>query len=368
MIDVAYPDAGYGARLERAYRVMAEHGVDALLLGVGRDMPYLLGYEAPQSERLTMAVITPDAPPLLVVPMLEAPRVDTRDGLLTTYAWSETEDPVAIVASRLGEVGRVAIGSQTWSTFLLDLQRRVGAPFVDAAPTMRRLRMVKDATELALLRAAGAAVDRVTARLPEMRFSGKTERELARDIAAMTVEEGHQLATFTIVAAGPNAASPHHEPGDRVIERGDTIVVDFGGRWHGYGSDTTRTFVVGEPSDEVATAHAVLHDAQRRGVEAVRPGVTASSIDLVTRTVIEDGGYGDRFIHRTGHGIGLDGHEHPYLVEGDDTELEPGMTFSVEPGIYTPGRWGMRIEDIVAVTADGVESFNASDRSLVVVG
>ncbi len=367
MIDVGYPDADYAARIQRAREAMASHGVDALVVSVGRDMPYLLGYEAMPSERLTMAVVRPDDPPVLVVPVLEAPRVDTRGDVFTIDAWAETEDPVAIVAAHTGTARRVAVGSQTWATFLLALQQRVTAPIVDAAPLMRELRMVKDATELGLLRAAGAAVDRVAARLRDMTFSGRSERALAHDIAAMTVEEGHQLATFTIVAAGPNAASPHHEPGDRVVESGDTVVVDFGGRWHGYGSDTTRTFVVGEPDDEIVAAHAVLEEAQRRGVEAVRPGVAASSIDRITREVIEAAGHGDRFIHRTGHGIGLDGHEHPYLVEGDDTALEPGMTFSVEPGIYVPGRWGMRIEDIVAVTADGVESFNDSDRSLVVV-
>jgi Xaa-Pro aminopeptidase len=368
VIDVAYPDADYAARLARVRSTMAKHEIDALVLSVGRDMPYLLGYEAPQSERLTMAVVRSGGPPLLVVPLLESPRVDTRGDLFTIRAWSETDDPVEIVVKELGVAARIALGSQTWATFVLDLQAQVSARFVDAAPLMRELRMVKDSTELAMLRAAGAAVDEVVLRLHEMTFSGRSERALAQEIAAMTVEAGHQLATFTIVAAGPNAASPHHEPGDRVVEPGDTVVVDFGGRWHGYGSDTTRTFVVGEPSDEVAAAHAVLHEAHRRGVEAVRPGVTASSIDRITRSHIEEEGYGARFIHRTGHGIGLDGHEHPYLVEGDDTVLQPGMTFSVEPGIYTPGRWGMRIEDIVAVTRDGVEPFNRSDRSLVVVG
>lgn len=368
MIDVDYPDLDYGDRIRRAVHAMGKHEIDALVVSVGRDMPYLLGYEAMPSERLTMAVIRPDRQPVLVVPVLEAPRVDTRGDVFTTHAWTETEDPVAIVAALVGDATRIALGSQTWATFLLALQRRMAASVVDAAPLMRELRMVKDDAELAMLKAAGAAVDRVAARLRDMKFSGRSERALAHDIAAMTVEEGHQLATFTIVASGPNAASPHHEPGDRIIDRGDTVVLDFGGRWHGYGSDTTRTFVVGEPAEEIAAAHAVLREAQRRGVDAVRPGVTASSIDRITRDVIAAAGHGEHFIHRTGHGIGLDGHEHPYLVEGDDTVLEPGMTFSVEPGIYVPGEWGMRIEDIVAVTEYGVESFNHSDRSLVIVG
>ena len=366
MIDIGYADADYAARLDRASQAMARHGIDALAVSVGRDMPYLLGYEAMPSERLTMAVVTHDAAPVVVVPQLEAPRVDTRDGLFEVVAWAETDDPVALVADRLGG-GTVAVGSETRAGFVLGLQGLADATFVDAAAVMRELRMVKDSEELAMLRAAGAAVDRVVARLHTTRFAGREERDVAREIDEMTVAEGHQVASFAIVAAGPNAASPHHEPGERTIAHGDTIVIDFGGRWHGYGSDTTRTFSVGEPSEAVAAAHAVLHEAQQLGVSSVRPGVTAAHIDRVTRDVIDAAGYGEYFIHRTGHGIGLDGHEHPYLVEGDDTVLEPGMTFSIEPGIYVAGEWGMRIEDIVAVTDDGVENFNQSDRSLAIV-
>lgn len=367
MIDIGYPDADYAARLERARSVMAASGVDALALSVGRDLPYLLGYEAPHTERLTMALVTRDATPILVVPRLEVSRVDTRGGIFDIVAWTETQDPVAIVAAHLGSARTVAVGSETWATFVLRLAEAGDRNLIDAAALMRELRMVKDADELALLRAAGAAVDRVVARIRKMPFAGRAERDLARTIAEMTVEEGHQVATFTVVAAGPNAASPHHESGSRVIGNGDTIVVDFGGRWHGYSSDTSRTFAVGEPSPEVAKAHGVLLEAQQTGVAAVRPGIQTSRIDRVTRDVIDAAGYGEYFIHRTGHGIGLDAHEHPYLVEGDDTILQPGMTFSVEPGIYMPGRWGMRIEDIVAVTSDGVENFNRSDRSLTVV-
>jgi Xaa-Pro aminopeptidase len=368
MIDIGYLDADYPARIDRARAVMERHGVDALAISVGRDLPYLMGYEALATERLTMAVITHDVAPVLVVPLLEAPRVDTRGGAFVVTPWSENEDPVAVVAERLGDASTVAVGSETWAAFVFRLQQAVAGQLTDAAPLMRELRMVKDADELAMLRAAGAAVDRVAARFPSMTFAGRTESEVARQVAEMTVEEGHQIAAFNIVAAGPNAASPHHEPGDRVIGPGDTVVVDFGGRWHGYASDTTRTLSVGEPSADVTAAHAVLHEAQQLGVASVRPGVPASHIDRVTRGVIDSAGFGDYFVHRTGHGIGLDAHEHPYIVEGDDTTLEPGMTFSIEPGIYVAGKWGMRIEDIVAVTADGVEDFNQSDRSLTVVG
>ena len=362
-----FPDFDYAARLERARALMADRGVDVLLLSVGADLPYFTGYEAMPLERLTMLVVGRDVDSTLVVPRLEAPRVDRRDAF-TIRAWDETEDPVGIVAGFAAPASRVAIGDTTWSTFLLGLQEALpGATFEVASPLTRELRMRKEAAEIAYLRQAAEAADRVVARLESAPFAGRTEADLADDIRRMTVEEGHDVPTFCIVASGPNAASPHHEPGERVIEDGDSVVVDFGGRDRGYCSDTTRTFVVGDPPPEIAEAYEVLEAAQAAGRAAVRAGVTAASVDEATRTVIDDAGYGDRFVHRTGHGIGLEVHEHPYLVEGNDLLLEEGMTFSVEPGIYTPGEWGMRLEDIVACSADGVDELNRSDRGLRVV-
>jgi Xaa-Pro aminopeptidase len=336
-------------------------GVGALVVTVGSDLPYLIGYQAMENERITALVIPAHGDPVLVVPELEEARVGSA---VEIRAWRETEDPIAMIAELIGEAPTVAIGNQTWATFLLGLQQQLPAVrFEPAEPLMSELRMVKDKGEIAALRAAGAATDGVVARLAETRFSGRTERELSRHIVEMTLESGHQTAGFAIVASGPNGASPHHEPTDRVVEDGDAVVVDFGGRMGGYSSDTTRMFVVGaDPPDGFLDAYAVLEKAQSAAVEAVRPGVTAESIDAVARFLIADAGYGDRFIHRTGHGIGLDTHEHPYLVEGNDRVLEAGMAFSIEPGIYTPGEWGMRIEDIVAVTDDGVERLNLSDR------
>lgn len=352
-------------RIASAQAEMAGRGVEAMVVTVGSDLPYLIGYRAMENERITALVLPAAGDPVLIVPILEAPRVQSS---VAVRAWEETEDPLAIVAGLVGDAATVAIGNQTWATFLLGLQERLPASrFEPAEPIMIALRMVKDDDEIAALRAAGTATDGVVARLAGTRFSGRTERELARLIADLTLESGHERTGFTIVASGPNGASPHHEPGDRTIEPGDAVVVDFGGWMHDYGSDTTRTFVVGDPPEGFADAFAVLSEAQRTAVEAVRPGVTAESIDAAARSVIAEAEYGDLFIHRTGHGIGLDTHEHPYLVEGNTQELGPGMTFSVEPGIYNPGRWGMRIEDIVAVTADGVERLNRSDRGLYTV-
>jgi Xaa-Pro aminopeptidase len=360
-----FPDADYSGRLDRARALMSERGADLMLLSVGSDLPYFIGYEAMPLERLTMLVVPAGGDAVLVVPRLEAPRVVPRDDAFSVLPWDETEDPVAIVAAHSGGAEVVLLGEQTWARFLLALQREMPRTrFESASPVTRELRMRKDPDEIALLRAAGAATDRVVATLDGIAFAGRTEREIAADVQRLTVAEGHDVASFAIVASGPNAASPHHEPTHRVIEEGDTVVVDFGGRWHGYCSDTTRTFAVGEPSADVAAAYAVLATAQAAGRAAVRPGATGEEVDRATRAVIEDAGYGQYFIHRTGHGIGLEVHEHPYIVTGNAEPLEPGMTFSIEPGIYVAGRFGMRIEDIVACTDDGIDELNRSPRTL----
>ncbi len=366
MTAINFPDADYAARIDRARGEMARRGVDALLVSVGSDLPYLTGYGAMPSERLTMGVVTAtDA--TLVVPHLEAPRVADR-GCFEVIAWGETEDPIAIVGRLSPQAGAVAIGAQTWARFLVGLQQVLpGVTFSDATAVMSSLRIVKDNHEIELLRRAGAAVDRVVARLRSMRFSGQSEATLARQVMDMTVEEGHDIATFHIVASGPNAASPHHEPGGRQIVEGDCVVVDFGGRLGGYCSDTTRTFHVGEPTAEYAEAFSALESAQLAGTAAAGPGVVAETIDRAARAVLDDAGWGEWFIHRLGHGIGLDGHEDPYLVEGNKEVLQPGMAFSIEPGVYVPDRWGMRIEDIVVCTEDGRESLNNSPRDLAMV-
>ena len=358
----------FAARVDRARALMAEDGLDALLLSVGSDLPYLTGYEAMPLERLTMAVVPRDGMATLVVPRLEAPRVGPQPDVFSIHAWDETEDPVAIVAGLAAGAGRVAIGDQTWAVFLLRLQELLPkAEFVPVEALTAELRMRKDGDEVEALRTAGSAADRVVARLRESKFSGRTERDLARAVEAQAVEEGHDKAWSAIVASGPNGASPHHESGERVMAKGDAVVIDFGGSYRGYHSDTTRTFHIGEPDDDFSAAFAVLREAQDAAIAAVRPGVSAASIDGVARSIIDAAGYGEYFVHRTGHGIGLEVHEHPYLVEGNDQLLEEGMAFSVEPGIYVPGRFGMRIEDIVVVTGDGADRLNRSPRDLAIV-
>jgi Xaa-Pro aminopeptidase len=303
-----------------------------------------------------------------VVPNLETPRVETDGMPFSVHGWGETEDPIAIVDAHLAGADSVLIGDETWSRFLVDLQDvRPSRTFGKAGELMADLRIRKSAAEIEALRSAAATVDGVVGQLEDVRFSGRTERDVAREVTERTTSDGHDTMDFWIVASGPNGASPHHEPGDRVIEVGDAVVVDFGGHQSGYASDTTRMFVVGEAPNGFDEAYDVLHRAQVAAVDSVRPGVTAESIDAVAREIITEAGYGELFIHRTGHGIGMDTHEHPYLVDGNDQIIEEGMAFSIEPGIYSPGEWGMRIEDIVIVTRAGVERLNRTDRTYRVV-
>ncbi len=365
------------ARLSRARKAAAGAGVDALVVTPGSDLRYLLGAVGTSFERLTAFVLPADgvdAVPTLVVPKLEAPGyadVPTDDLGVQVATWVDGENPYKLAHGVLGGgAARLAVSDMTPALHVLGL--RDEAPGVGqalAGPVLRELRMRKDATEIAALREAGAAIDRVHARVGEWLRVGRTEAEVAADIAAAIVAEGHEVAEFVIVGSGPNGASPHHEVSDRVIEAGDVVVVDIGGPVSsGYNSDSTRTYVLGEPKyDDVAETYAVLQRAQQAAVDAVRPGVRAEAIDAAAREVIADAGFGEYFIHRTGHGIGLDVHEDPYIVAGNTIAVEPGMAFSIEPGIYLPGRWGARIEDIVVVTETGVESVNNRPHELVVV-
>ncbi len=365
-------------RVHAARQVAAEAGVDLLVVTPGSDLRYLCGYSAHAMERLTALAVPRQGEPFLVVPRLEAPMVDASPagGLgLEVLAWDETDDPFALLGrtatARLGAApARVAVGDRTWALHALGVAGALpGAALELASPVVDRLRMVKTPAEVAELAAAGAAIDRVHARMGEWLRVGRTEAEVGADIAAAILAEGHVSVDFTIVGSGPNGASPHHELSDRVVEEGDVVVVDIGGETAtGYRSDCTRTYAVGRaPGAEVAEWYAVLQEAQRASTAAVRPGVTAEAVDAAARDVIAAAGWGEHFIHRTGHGIGLDTHEAPYIVAGNDLPLEPGMAFSVEPGIYLPGRCGARIEDIVVCTDDGVTALNEGPRELVVL-
>jgi Xaa-Pro aminopeptidase len=357
-------------RLRRARTATADAGLDALLITPSADLRYLLGVPASSHERLTCLVLAADAGPALVVPRLERPgwAEDVLEALgVRVLDWTDGEDPYALVATALAGNEELAVADEMPARHVLGL--RAALPEARqrlAGEVLRELRMRKDPAEVDALRKAGAAIDRVHARMGELLRPGRTEAEVGADIAAAIVQEGHTAAAFVIVGSGPNGASPHHEMSDRVVEPGDVVVVDIGGPVaEGYYSDSTRTYCVGEPSSQVRDVYAVLQEAQRAAVEAVRPGVTAEEVDATARRIIADAGFGERFVHRTGHGIGLEVHEEPYIVAGNPLVLEPGMAFSVEPGIYLPGEWGARIEDIVVVTEEGCEALNTRPHDLV---
>jgi Xaa-Pro aminopeptidase len=365
-------------RVRAARDIAGELGVDVLVVTPGSDLRYLCGYNAHAMERLTALVVPRRGEPLLVVPRLEAPMVQASPAGalgLDLVAWDETDDPFARLAAevtaRLGSAPqRVAVGARTWAEHALGIQAALpGSALELAGPVVDRLRMVKSPAEIEELAAAGAAIDRVHARVGEWLRVGRTEAQIGADIAAAILTEGHVGVDFTIVGSGPNGASPHHELSGRTVEEGDVVVVDIGGETAtGYRSDSTRTYAVGRaPGADVAEWYAVLQESQAAATAAVRPGATAESIDAAARDVIAGAGWGEHFIHRTGHGIGLDTHEPPYIVAGNDLPLVPGMAFSVEPGIYLAGRCGARIEDIVVCTEDGVRTLNDRPRDLAVL-
>ena len=349
----------YGDRLDRVRKAMADQGVDVLLVSVGHDLPYLSGYEAMPLERLTMLVVPRDGDATLVVPRLEAPRVVEQPGVFGILPWEETEDPTAIVARLATGATTAAVGDQMWARFLVELLPQLpDTTFRRAVDVVGPLRMVKDGAEIAALRAAGAAADRVADQLHAgaIPLVGRTEAAVSADISARLVAEGHDKVNFAIVAAGANAASPHHHRSDRVIERGEIVLCDFGGTMDGYCSDTTRCVFTGEVPAEIAEAYAVLHEAQAAAVAAAVVGTPCEDVDAAARDIIAAAGWGEQFIHRTGHGIGMEEHEDPYIVAGNRRPLEPGHAFSIEPGIYVAGRWGMRLEDIVVASSDGPDA------------
>jgi Xaa-Pro aminopeptidase len=358
-------------RVARVRRRMEDEGVDVLLVSLGADLPYLTGYEAMPLERLTMLVLPVRGEATLVVPRLEAPRVEERPDVFALRPWDETEDPVAIVAGLAGRPATAAVGDRTWARFVLDLQRQLpGTSWRRASEITGPLRAVKGQDEVAALRRAAEAADRVVAALQagDIPLVGRTEADVSAELGRRLVEEGHARVNFAIVGSGPNAASPHHEPGDRVIQAGEVVLCDFGGTTsEGYCSDITRCVHVGPPPAEVVELYAVLQEAQAAGVAAAVVGTPCEEVDAAARRRIAEAGLGDLFVHRTGHGIGLEEHEDPYLVEGNGEPLVAGHAFSVEPGIYLPGRTGLRLEDIVVATDAGPEPLNRADHDLVVL-
>lgn len=365
----------FADRLERARALMSEQGVDVMLLSVGADLPYFCGYEAMPLERLTMLVVPADASATLVVPRVEAPRVTERPDIFKVRGWPDTTDPVGIVADLVGPAEVAAVGDQTWARFLIDLGRRLpGVEWRRASEVTAPIRSVKGPDEIEMLRAAGAAVDRIAARLQggDIELVGRTEAEVSAELGRQILAEGHHRMNFAIVAAGANAASPHHEPSDRVITADEVVLCDFGGTMVdadgvGYCSDITRCVYTGPTPAEFRRLYDVLQEAQAAGLAAAAAGTPACDVDRAARSIIEAAGYGEYFVHRTGHGIGVEAHEEPYIGADNPTPLAAGNAFSVEPGIYVPGRWGARIEDIVVAAEAGPDPMNTVDHDLAIL-
>jgi Xaa-Pro aminopeptidase len=389
------PAARYEERIEKAQALLPQSDASALLIGVGAELQWLTGYAAHALERLTMLVIPLRGRASLIVPRLERAPAEgctaAQAGLIDIITWEETEDPFEVVAKLLderdsrpevqlgalggawGRLGGLLVSDRLWATFLLRLQAQIpDAAFGLASTVLSDLRAIKDADEVELLRKAAHAADRAVGKVASGRLIGRTEADIAREVREWLLNEGHDEASFWIVASGPNSASPHHEPGERVVNAGEPILLDIGGQVEGYCSDITRTFwVTGDkddgPSDEYRNLYDVLQKAQRVSSESAKTGVPAEDVDAAGRRLIADAGFGPNFIHRTGHGIGLEGHEDPYIVSGNSRPLEPGNAFSIEPGIYLDGKYGARIEDIVVATAAGPDSLNVAPRELILV-
>lgn len=368
-------DAMFAERFRRVRSAMAETQTEVLLLSVGADLPWLSGYYAMPLERLTMLAMPVDGTPTMFVPRLEVPRVVERPDLFRIVGWDESDDPVRLVAEAVGSAKKVAIGDQTWSRFLVDLMAELPqASWSRASSVMSPLRAVKDEAEIAGLRLAAEAVDRIAAELQsgDIPLIGRTEADVSAELVRRIVAEGHSQANFAIVAAGENAASPHHTPGNRVIGPDEVVLCDFGGTFPtdsglGYCSDITRCVYTGEIDPNFAQMYEVLQHAQAEAVVAATVGTPAETVDAVARNLIDQGGYEGLFIHRIGHGIGVEAHEDPYLVAGNATPLVAGNAFSIEPGIYVPNEFGSRIEDIVVATSSGPMALNVANHDLVVV-
>jgi Xaa-Pro aminopeptidase len=361
---------GHGDRLAAAGRSTGDAGLGALLVAPSPDLWYLTGYDPPPLERLTILVVRPSADPVLVVPRLERPlAVASAAGAdVEVVGWRDADDPYDAVARMLPAEGDIAVGDRLWASHVLGLQRAApGARLVASSAALPLLRAVKDAAELGLLARAGRGADEAFGAVVDSGLEGRTEAEIGSRLDALLRRHEHDETNFTIVGSGPNGASPHHEPTERRIAAGEPIVLDFGGRVQRYCSDLTRTVAVGHAGSDVREVHEIVREAQEAAFRSVRPGVPAEDVDAAARAIIEAAGFGDAFFHRTGHGIGLEEHEPPYIVRGNRDALVAGMCFSIEPGIYLDGRFGVRIEDIVSVTGEGAERLNDAPRDLIEV-
>lgn len=360
------------ARLDRFAPLLKDAGVDAYLAASPTTMGYLAGFHESGGERFLILAIHQDGRRRMICPALSASQA-LRSGLEDVRSWRDGEDPLAHFRDLVEEwklrSSVIAVDDDLQAKVLLEMQAVLPAAlFRPGHEILAKLMRVKDGDEIAMMqKAADIADDAFDVIVPKIR-AGMTEIDLERLILEEMQRRGGK-PTFCIAATGPNAAEPHHVSDDSVIEQGHVLILDFGCSYCGYQSDITRTVAVGEATDEARKVYDIVYRAHMAGREAIIPGKACQSVDQAARKVIEDAGYGEFFFHRTGHGIGMKGHEEPYMIAGNTLPLEPGHCFSVEPGIYLPGNLGVRIENIVTVTPDGYRSLNAEPvAELLVVG
>jgi Xaa-Pro aminopeptidase len=354
---------------------MADADVDVLLVSPSADYRYLTGLVPPVPTRLTFLVIPLEGPIELVTPSLEAAGFETHaelQGLIEPVPWSDGDDPAAVTAARIRQHGaprRIAVSDRTWARHLVPLtDLLVGTPIVAAGQLLGPVRAIKDAAEISALAEAARRVSQVTDELAEIEWTGRTERAIAADIAGRMRAAGHEEVSFVILASGPNSANPHGMPTDRVIARGDVVQIDIGGKVDSYSSDISRVVSIGEPSDEVREVYVVVNRAYEAALTAAQVGASGETVDAAARAVITDAGYGSNFLHRTGHGIGLDEHEEPFIIAGNTQALVAGNVFSIEPGIYLADRFGVRLENIVVLGGDGPRELSRDSHEIVIAG
>lgn len=358
----------YKSRAQKAQQRMQEQGIDALLIGPGSNMFYLTGIHAMASERLYMMILPREGTPRIVLPELEKLGASEHATYFDLVSWTDSEGYTTALGKSLDKAAKkIAVDNYLYSQYLIDVQQELSsASFVKGSEVMRSLRVHKSAEEIAIMKQAAANADKTLAELKQLKWTGRREADLMIDAQRLLTANGQEKMEFCIVGSGANGAKPHHHTGDKIIEPGDVIVFDFGGPYLGYHSDMTRTLLVdgGTPDPDYILVHETVNAARQAAHDAVKIGATCESVDAAARKVITDAGFGEYFVHRTGHGIGVDLHEDPYIREGNPELLEEGMAFSIEPGIYLPGRFGVRIEDIAIVTKNGSENLNLSPHGV----
>jgi len=355
---------------------MQATGIDCVAVVPGPNMVYLTDMHFHLSERPVIAFFPASGGPVLLAPGFEALKIEHAAQRMDwrVFTYSDEDGPAAACAQACAAVGlagkRLAVEQLTMRVLELSMIQRdaPGVQIVPAEPLLAGLRMRKDADELAHMRRAAQVAEEALARTLEAIRPGMTEREIAAELQVHLMRGGSGVLPFEpLVQSGPHSASPHGAITDRRLEPGDILLIDFGARAGGYASDITRTFAVGELDPELKKVHQIVQAANAAGRAAAGPGVPCQEVDRAARRVIEQAGYGAYFIHRTGHGLGLEGHEPPYIVEGNAQRLEVGMTFTIEPGIYLPGQGGVRVEDDVVITEGGCESLTTFERGLQVI-